>query len=148
MSLYLTEENNAVLQVDIMGVVGITMEAGDLRQAYGNIPLENASSFYNKHHIGFSSVSHEFTSTLTLGHCKHPNTEVRTDRVQRVAEFVGETTINRTCFFTRSGDFGLGPEDLHTGDVLVRIPGGRVLIALRRTPRRYIGEIREFQSGN
>jgi hypothetical protein len=143
-SLSLTEGNSAVLRVDMLGVVWIAMETGECREGPGNISLEYASSFYNKHHIWSGSESTEFTDTLTLGHCKYHSNEW----ADRIVDFVGETTINRTCFFTHAGNFGLGPQDLHTGDVLVRVPGGRVLIALRPTTCKFTGEVRDCRSGN
>jgi hypothetical protein len=59
----------------------------------------------------------------------NPPLDIR-DRLE-IPKLVESTMKGRTCYFTDSSRFGMGPGCIRKGDVLVSIPGGSSLIALR-----------------
>lgn len=56
--------------------------------------------------------------------------ESREIEVEKLIWVVDHLMGGRTCFFTETGHFGMGPQSIEPGDVLVNSPGSRVLLAL------------------
>jgi hypothetical protein len=58
---------------------------------------------------------------------RHPARSQRMDAF-RIAK---STMKGRTCFFTNSRQFGIGPDSVQQGDILISLPGSSSLMALR-----------------
>ncbi|KAH7390017.1 heterokaryon incompatibility protein-domain-containing protein [Pyrenochaeta sp. MPI-SDFR-AT-0127] len=50
---------------------------------------------------------------------------------------IPQTMMGRTCFFTKSGAFGIGPQGIEDGDLIIRVPGRLIFLAIRPTERSF-----------
>jgi hypothetical protein len=56
---------------------------------------------------------------------------LQTLQVSELSSALTQKTRGRTCFFTKARQFGLGPQWIRSGDVLVTMKGSKTIIALR-----------------